>query len=148
MTDINQRDNTKNQSSLDISHKHIFLFDNQYDDVVFNNNTGSAFELKPGLVVIRDTNNPTKVIPAVTGATLANIVGVISVDDSIADIADGADVNATYCHGGTINKDLLILPDGVTLATVPVAGGKTVGDILKGLGFTLESVTENTKSDN
>jgi len=148
MNEFTQRDNTNNQSFGDVAHKHIFLWDNKYASAIFNNNTGGPFTLKPGLVVIRDTAAPTKVIPAIAGATLANIVGVISINEDIADIADNGDENVTYCHGGAVNQNLLILPAGVTMDTVPVAGGKTVGDILKALGFDLEAVTENTKTDN
>lgn len=148
MNEFTQRDANNSQSFGDISHKHIFLFDNKYATGIFNNNTGGNYTLKPGTVVIRDTDAPTKIIPAVAGATLANIVGIVATDADIVDIANGADVTVQYCHGGSVNQNLLVLPGGVTLDTVPVVGGKTVGDILKGLGFDLESVTENTKSDN
>lgn len=138
---------TRNQSNLKISHKHIFLFDNQYSETIFNNNTGDAYTLKPGLVVIRNTSAPTKVVPAVAGATLINIVGVISTNDDI-EMSDGSDANVTFCHGGVVNKDLLILPSGVTLDTVITDQGITVGDKLRSLGFDLEGAVENTKFDN
>jgi hypothetical protein len=148
LNEFTQRDSTQNQSTADVSHKHIFLFDNKYSKGIFNNNTGGAYNLVPGTVVIRDAANPTKVIPAVSGATLINIVGVVAGMTDITGIANGADVNITYAHGGSINSALLVLPGGVTLNTVPAGSGKTVGDILEALGFDLESVTENTKTDN
>lgn len=148
MEEFTQRDSTRNQSAADISFKHIFLFDNKYSEGIFNNNTGGAYDLIPGLVVIRDPANPTKLIPAVAGATLTNIVGVISTNGQITGIANGADTNISYCHGGTVDQGLLILPVGVTLDTVPTGAAKTVGDILKALGFDLEALTEHTKFDN
>tara|TARA_R110000822_G_scaffold123489_2_gene257883 strand:+ start:4778 stop:5224 length:447 start_codon:yes stop_codon:yes gene_type:complete len=148
MNEFTQRDNTRNQSAADISHKHIFLFDNKFSDGIFNNNTGDDYTLKPGTVVIRDTAAPTKLIPAVAGATLANIVGVIATNSDIEDIADDADVEVPFCHGGTVDQGLLILPAGVTLDTVHTAGAKTVGDILRGLGFELRATVEHTKFDN
>lgn len=148
MEEFTQRDQTANKSFVDIEHKHIFLFDNKFNDGIFNNNTGGDYDLVPGLVVIRDTANPTKIIPAVSGATLANIVGIISSPSKVEAIADGADVNAQYCHGGMVNTDHLILPGGVTLDTVHTAGAKTVGDILRDLGFELKNGVSNTKFDN
>lgn len=148
LNEFTQRTSTQNQSTADISHRHIFLFDNKYSEGIFNNNTGAAYDLKPGTVVIRNASAPTKVIPAVAGATLVNIVGVVAGMADVEGIADGADVDITYGHGGSINKNELILPDGVTLDTVPTGAGKTVGDILEALGFDLEAVTENTKTDN
>ncbi|RDY57706.1 hypothetical protein [Flagellimonas nanhaiensis] len=148
MNEFTQRDNNRNQSTADISHKHIFLFDNKYSEGVFNNNTGGDYDLVPGTVVIRDTGDPTRVIPAIAGATLVNIVGVISTNETISGIATGTDVNVSYCHGGMVDQDLLILPGGVTLDTIPTSSSKTVGDILRALGFDLKSSTEHTKFDN
>ncbi|PXX26273.1 hypothetical protein C7967_11534 [Thalassospira sp. 11-3] len=144
---VEQTGATRNQSNLKISHKHIFLFDNKYAESIFNNNTGDTYTLKPGLVVIRNTAATTKVIPAVSGATLINIVGVVSTNDDI-EMSDGSDANITICDGGVINKDLLILPSGVTLDTLIATHGITVGDKLRSLGFDLEGAVENTKFDN
>lgn len=150
MEEFTQRDQTASKSFMDIEFKHIFLFDNKFADIIFNNDTGDDYELVPGLVVVRDASNPTKaVVPdvSVNTAGLINIIGVIS-NTSKKTLADGADDNSQYCHGGEINTDHLILPDGVTLDTVPTNAGKTVGDILKGLGFELVNGISNTKFDN
>ena len=140
-----QRDITRNQSAFDVSHRHIFLFDNRYADTTFRNNTAGELTLEPGSLVLRDTGDATKVIPAITGATLADVIGIVSIESSIV-LAAGEEANITYCFSGTVNKDYLVLPGADTLETL--VGNKTVSDILQALGLDLQGSTEHTKFDN
>ncbi len=145
MEHINRTVNTRNQSTVQYSHTHIFLFNNRFSEAVFVNKGDKDILLKPGTLLIRDTENGAQVVPAVSGDTLVNIIGVVSTDSSLI-IAPKETENITFCHSGVVNKNLLVLPEEVTLNTL--VDGKTVGDLLEGLGFDLEGSVENTKFDN
>ncbi len=145
MINIEQTVNTRNQSTVQYSHTHIFLFNNRFSEAVFINKTKKDILLKPGTLLIRDTENGTQVVPAISGDTLINTIGVVSTDYSLI-ITPNETANITFCHSGVVNKDLLVLPEEVTLHTL--VGGKTVGDLLEGLGFDLEGAVEHTKIEN
>lgn len=144
-TSVNQRDNTRNQSALDITQGHIFMGDNGYQESVFLNNSGADFDLQPGSLVLRNTADASQVIPAVAGATLADVIGVVTLEGTLT-LADAATANVNYCTTGRVDETRLILPDTVTLDTV--VGAKTVRDILNSIGLELVATTENTKFDN
>lgn len=150
---ITQRNATRNQSTADYTRKNLFLFGNRYEEVIFNNNTGTELTALAGILVVRDTANPTKVVPAdydpLAGPpainTLGDIVGILNINGEVV-LANAAETNANICLSGDIDAGLLTLPEGVTLNTV--VGNKILKDILTGLGFVLFNVTENSNFDN
>lgn len=141
-----QRNATRNQSIVDYSIENIFIYGNRYQEAVLNNNTGGSATFADGSLVLRNTSTPAQIIPAIAGATLANVIGVLKTD-SIT-LADGATAPVNYCIGGDIDTTLLNLPSGVTLDTVVGTTGKCLRDFLTDLGFILRNVTENSKYDN
>lgn len=147
MTELNKRDVTRNQSTADYGQKRIFLFNNRYQEGTFKNNTGAAYTLKPGTLVLRDTATPSQIIPAVAGATLANVIGIVKLDGEVA-MATAETLDINFAISGDIDETHLELPAGVTLDTVPTDGSKTLRDILQGLGFVLQGSVQNTKYDN
>lgn len=144
---VTQRDATRNQSTADYNCKRIFLFDNNYQDVVFKNNTAGDLVLKPGSLVLRDTATPSQVIPAVAGATLANVIGIVNIEEEVT-LAAGATLNISMAISGEVDETHLELPDTVTLDAVPTSGTKSLRDYLQALGFSLKASVNNTKYDN
>lgn len=140
-----QRSATRNQSTVDFQRQNLFLFGNRYSEAVFNNNTGGDLTIKAGMLVKRNTAVAGQVIPAIAGATLADVIGVLNIEGEVT-LADGETLNCNYCLKGDIDAGLLTLPDTVTLDTV--VGNKVVKDILTDLGFVLHNVTENSNFDN
>lgn len=145
MVNINQRDQSRNQSTADYQTKRIFIFDNRYTEGVFKNNGAAKITLIPGSLVARDTAVANGFIP-VTAANLADVIGV-SANDTEIDLAVGQTSNINVCTKGTIEGIHLALPVGVTLNTT--VGKKSLKDVLEGLGFHIEAnALENTKFDN
>lgn len=142
-----QRNATRNQSTVDYSLENLFLFGNRYQTATFKNNTGAEATFKSGFLVLRDTSAPANIIPAIAGATLANVIGVLKLDSETT-LADAGTMPANYCIGGDIDVNLLQLPATVTLDTVVGTTGKCLRDFLTDLGFVLKNVTENSKIDN
>jgi len=141
---ITQRNQTRSQSTADIRHKHVFLFNNTYQSAIFLNNTPGELTLKMGSLVVRNTASPAQVIPATTD-NLADVIGIVAVDDDfVLDTTETLDIN--YGTSGDVNENELVLPSGVTLDTA--VGNKTLRDVLNGQGFYLRKTTNNTKFDN
>ena len=145
MGTVTQRDNTRNQSTVDISHSHIFMGSNAFEEAVFNNNTGGELTLKAGTLVIRNAANAAQVLPAIAGATIANVVGIVALDSDVV-LADAATVNINFGYAGKVDETKLVLPAATTLDTVQAS--KTVRDHLNALGLELTATIDNTKFDN
>lgn len=141
----NQRNVTNNQSTLDVSTEVVFLYDNKYQTAVFKNTTAGDLDLEQGVLVRRDTSTPGQVIPAIAGATLADVIGIVKVNSPKTLAADET-ANINYAISGDVDSGLLVLPATVTLDTT--VGNKHLRDILSGLGFNLKPLTELTSFDN
>lgn len=140
-----QRNVTRNQSTLDFQRKNIFTFANRYRNITFKNNTGAEKTFEDGLLLIRDAANPSDVIPAVVGSTLNQIVGILNLGGSKT-FAIGETATTNMAISGDIDGGLVTLPATVTYDTV--TGGITLKDRLTGLGFVINNVSEITKFDN
>jgi hypothetical protein len=140
-----QRDATRNQSTIDITRKNIFTFGNRYRTAIFSNNTGGSLTINSGSLVLRHASLADTIIPAIAGATLANVIGILFVDGPLV-LADGATANVNYCISGDVDAGLLTLPATVTLDTV--VGAKALKDILTDLGIVPNIVTEISKTNN
>lgn len=140
-----QRDATRNQSTVDITRKNIFTYGNRYRTAIFSNNTGADLIIDSGSLVLRHASLADTIIPAIAGATLANVIGVLYVDGPLT-LANGATANVNYCISGDVDGGLLTLPATVTLDTV--VGAKALKDILTDLGIVTNVVTEISKTGN
>ena len=140
-----QRNETRNQSTVDFQRKNIFLYGNRHATVVFNNNTGGDLDVEAGILLIRNPANAAEVIPAIAGATLVNVIGFLNIE-GIVTLADAETINANLCISGDIDSGLITLPDTVTLNTI--TDGKTLNDTLTALGFVMKNVTEGSKFAN
>ncbi len=145
--DVTQRNATRNQSTADYELRKIFIFDNRFVEGAYKNNSGSSLTLKSGMLAVRDTSVPGGFLPA-TVDNLLDVIGIVAVDGSVL-LANAAATNINICTKGTIDGNLLVMPAGVTLNTVPTDANKTVRDILEGIGFHIDtSSVEMTKFDN
>lgn len=144
---LKQRDITRSQSTADISHETIFLFNNTFQKAVLSNASGNELTLVPGSFVIRDTTTPTQVKPVTALRDFDDVIGIVSTDGALV-ISDGATADITYCTSGDIDEGLLSFPENTTLDSIPARGKKSFRDILGALGFTLYAVTNHTKFDN
>jgi len=54
MNEVTNRNNTRNQSTMDVENVKVFLGNNSYQPATFKNNTAAAFDLKSGVPVIRN----------------------------------------------------------------------------------------------
>jgi len=141
-----QRSATRNQSTVDYSIDNIFMYGNRYQTATFLNDTGAEATFSDGFLVLRNTASAGQIIPAIAGATLANVIGVLKTD-SIT-LADDGTAAVNYAICGDIDVNLLQLPATVTLDTVVGTTGKCLKDFLTDLGFVLRNVTENSQFDN
>ena len=143
-----QRNVTNNQSTVDFVRENIFTFGNRYQTATFINDSGAEADFSAGSLVLRDTTTAGQIKPAVAGATLVDVIGILAIYGT-STLADDATIdNASYCIKGDIDASLLQLPDTVTLDTVPTGATKNLRDILTDLGFVLNNVTENSKTAN
>lgn len=147
MTQISQRNATRNQSTADYTTATLFIFDNRYMAGIFKNNTGGSFTLKRGMLIARDTAVPNGFVPVSTVAdNLADIIGVCAVEEDVV-LANNGTVNVNICIHGTVDGTNLVMPAGVTLNTVE--GTKTVKDIMQAIGLVVDvTACQNTKHDN
>lgn len=53
-SELNQRNNTRNQSTADYSRKNLFTFGNRYQESILRNNTGAPLDFESGLLVVRN----------------------------------------------------------------------------------------------
>jgi hypothetical protein len=148
MTQITQRaGTTRNQSAADFQQKKIFIWDNKFQKGVFKNTTGSSMTLSAGMFVARNTAIAGGLIP-VTSANFQDSIGVAAIEDDIT-LANNATVTISFCTGGGVDANSLVLPASVTFDSVPASGTKAFRDILEGEGLHLDFTTvENTKFDN
>lgn len=131
---------TRNQSTATYSGSQLILYNPKYGpEVVYKNTTGADLVVKSGLLVVRDTTT-TGQIKSATDLNLADVVGVLLINDSLT-LANNAVVNGQYLIGGDLDATQLILPSTVTLDTV--VGNKFLRDILNDLGFKLVNIIEN-----
>lgn len=150
MTQITQRNQTRNQSTADFQVNRVFIFDNRFEYGAFKNTTGASFTLLEGMLVARSLTIVGGLIPVtftdLSTNNLADCIGIASQEGSVV-LAANAISNISYCTKGTVNSNLLQLPAGVTLDTV--VGNKVLRDVLEALGLHIDSSTvENTKFDN
>ena len=143
-----QRNATNNQSTVDFVRENIFIFGNRYQTGTFINDSGATATFAAGSLVLRDTTTANQIKPAVAGATLIDVIGILAIANPTELVDDGTIEEANYCIKGEIDATLLDLPSGVTLDTVPTGAAKNLRDILTDLGFVLFNVTENAKLDN
>ena len=142
-----QRNATNNQSTVDFVRENIFIFGNRFQTGTFINDSGAEATFTAGSLVLRDTTTANQIKPAVAGATLANVIGILATDGTIVLADDGTIEDANYCIKGDIDASLLQLPATVTLDTVPTGSAKNLRDILTDLGFVLFNVVENSKTE-
>jgi hypothetical protein len=123
------------------------------DEVVFTASTvGNKTNLaatgtgtSPTFTIVNGSSGVDEGFSPATSATLANVIGILKIEGQNTMI-NGASLTANYCISGDIDASLLILPTGVTLDTH--VGSKALKDVLTGLGFVLNNVTELSKFDN
>lgn len=151
MTDLTQRNATRNQSTADYGQRRIFLFNNRYQEGTFKNNTGAELVLKAGSLVKRDPANAAQVIPAANDKTLQDVVGIVKLDEDVT-LAAGATLVINFAISGDIDETELALPAGASLDAFPTDGTTpltiTLRDILQAKGFVLQGSVQNTKYDN
>jgi len=140
----NQRNATRNQSTVDYTQEIIFLSENDSRSAVFKNNTGSNLDLEQGIMVLRDVSTG-YVIPAVAGDTLQDIIGIVRYD-GVTTLADGETSNIDYAFNGQIDSGLIVFPATVDLNTT--VGNKKLVDVLTEKGFNPRPVTDNSNFDN
>lgn len=141
-----QRNATRNQSTVDITRKNIFTYGNRFREAILKNDTAGSVTINNGSLVLRHATIADTIIPAIAGATLANIIGVLFLSEDSITLAAGAVANVNYCIEGDVDGGLLSLPATVTLDTV--VGSKAVKDLLTDIGIFAKGVTEIAKTDN
>lgn len=140
-TEVTQSNVTRNQSTATYKSSNLIMFAPKYGgEITYKNTSGATLEAVSGLLVVRDTTLP-NTLKSATTANLADVVGVLLINDSIS-LANNATVSGQYLIGGELNADELVLPATVTLNTV--VGNKFLKDILTHIGFKLNNVIENS----
>lgn len=151
MSSVTQTTATRNQSTAVItSSQPIFIFDNRFKTGIFKNNTGAAFEAKAGQLLKRDPAVVDGFLPVTDAAGLNTLVGISAFEGPLS-LANNATTSMNACTKGTIDGNLLVLPEGITLNTVVTLtdGDITLNDVLERMGFHIDtSAREHTKIEN
>lgn len=151
MAKVTQRDNTRNQSTVDITHSHVFMGNNRYQTASgILNDAEEDITLVSGMLVKSSTALGTQIAPFKEGDDIDALLGVLIMDGDadLANTATLADVN--YAIGGNVDETQLVTAEGdvidadsfVSLSTV------TYRHALQKLGFHLNAVVNNNKLDN
>ena len=141
----NQRGATRNQSTVDYTQEVLFFGGVKSRDAVFLNNTGADLDVEQGILVLRDVTTPGQIIPAIAGATLANVIGVLRVE-GVTSLADAASMEVNYATSGEFDSGLIVFPATVNLDTT--VGAKHLLDVITGLGFDPKDYTDSSIFDN
>lgn len=143
---IEQVNVTRNQSTLLITLEQVFLFNNKYDETVFDNTSATAeIILLSGHLMFKLAATTVDVLDG--AANIENIVGIAAVDGELV-VADTETSPINIAIQGDIAEEKIILTGSVTLDTLIPTTTRTLRDHLNGLGFHLVSGVENTKHDN
>ena len=143
---IEQKNITRNQSTLLVTLEQVFLFNNKYDPTTFDNTTAAAeVALVSGNLMFKLAAGTVDVLTEDT--QIASVVGIAAVDGELV-VADAATAAINIAISGEVAEEKIILPGGVTLDTVIPTTTLTLRDRLNELGFHLVSGVENTKHDN
>lgn len=142
---VEQRNETRNQSTADFSKNKVFLFDNRFAKGTLTNDSDpeETWTLQTGQLVYRKASGTNLTLVA-TGNTL---VGVLAIDGTV-DLAANASISVDYGTKGTINGLELvdIAQDPLDLTD---AAGLALKDALENLGLHVDTSTvEHTKFDN
>lgn len=138
---------TSNQRYQNYNTAFIFLRDNKYDTGTYNNDSYDEVVLSAGTVMGRNTTTG-KVLPLQSDASDGSQIpiGVLAQNKTVA---AGEEVNLTYCTGGEVAKEKIVLAkSGDTLETV--IDSRQLRDRIEGdtLGIKLIESTELTGHDN
>ena len=129
----------------------IFIWDNEYEQATFKNNTGALASFQAGLLLGRDSSDNT-IVPldsAVTGNGEEIPVGVLAQD--INDVADAGTVdNKYFCINGGVAENKLILQNGADNLDTTIINSRTLRDLIKSAtkGIKIVESDELTGSDN
>lgn len=141
---VEQRNETRNQSTADYSKKKVFLFDNRFAKGTLTNDSDPevTWTLQSGQLVYRALG--------ATNLTLSSdgvLVGVLKIDGTI-NVAANASVSVDYGTKGTINGLELVDIAGDAL-NLTNAAGLELKDSLENIGLHVDTSTvEHTKFDN
>ena len=151
--------NGTNARFIDHTVKKLFVWDNRYDNALFDEPDGSGeFTLAYGTVVGRIAATGKIAVWAPDAEDGSQFpIGVVAKSYTMAESATG--VNVCYGISGDIDQNLLVLPDGEDLdSTVTVQDGsdpaadttnvRILRDMLQAIGFKLVGGDELTEFDN
>ena len=142
---VEQVNATNNQSTLKIEHKHVFLGNNKFDEIILSNDLETAeITLKSGLILIKTAAGEVDVLDV--AANIVNVVGILKMDNEVA-LADAATRDVNYAIQGDIAEEHIDVSNVALNVVIPTTQ-RTLRDHLNGLGFHLAAGIENTKFDN
>lgn len=146
MSTLTTRDAQSNFITADRDLNKIFVEGNDYQNAVFNNDTGAEVELVGGEVLARNPANG-KVL-WVDSAKIDGSQFPIAVNKTCATVANGADANILMCVLGKVEESKLVFQGSDDLDTV--ISNKTMRDRLQGesVGIFLVLGEDQTKFDN
>lgn len=141
---VEQRNVTRNQSTADYSGGCVFIWSNKFTEGTLT--VGTEAVVKNGMLVVRDTAVENGYKLADTD-NLADVVGVLKVGDCDVELPADTALNVMVCTSGTVDGNLLVFSDGITLKTT--VDNKSLLDVIQGLGITVDTTgVEHTKFDN
>ncbi|MCH9620996.1 MAG: hypothetical protein S4CHLAM20_04100 [Chlamydiia bacterium] len=147
MADLTLRDLTKNQGTMDRDFSKIFVFQNNFRNVTFLNDTGADLELKGGELLGVIASSGKAVLLDDPGATDGSQFPV-GFANSCGTVLDGEELTISMCIGGDVVENKVILTGGVSLDDV--ISLRTLRDRIASdtMGVRLVESTELTNFDN
>lgn len=135
-----------NQLVTNYNTQQIFLCNNFFQDKTYTNSTGSTVTLLPGTLLgtVLATN---KLLPNISSATDGSEMPMGICADTYV-VANGDSAVVTFCTGGDVNENAVVLGSGDTYATVvrtASTGGGTIRDLI-GRNTTIQLVASTELS--
>lgn len=124
----------------------IFIWNNRYSKANFTNGTGSEVTLSKGLVLGRiSASGLVKAFESAASDGSNQPLGILADDYKVG---AGATVTVTYCDGGDVAVEKIILSGSDTLDTVVTGVGRVRDLIARNTTIKLVAGTELTGYDN
>lgn len=126
---------TSNQLYNNYDFRKLFVYDNEYSEYTFKNNTGASATFEAGLLLAKDNSDNTLVpLDASNTTNASNIpIGILAQDLGTAIANGGTQANVSFCFKGHVARNMIIFQDSVNDdfdSVITQANGRTIEDLL------------------
>lgn len=118
MSDVIVRTQTSNVLHVDYDTSKIFIGNNDFLTGTFINDTGAEADFAPGTLLARNATTGNLVTLKSGATTLGQNIPIGVLASSVTALADAGTTTVTFCVGGEVAEEKIILDGADTLDTV------------------------------